>query len=155
MGPASMGTDTGGSVRIPAAACGVVGLKPTYGRVGKTGLHPMSWSFDHQGPLARTVTDVALMMNAVAGHDPADPASLSRPVPDYTADLGRGVQGLTVGLPADYFFDGCEPEVTRAFLDAVEVLVGLGARVRDVTVPMKDLIGPSQPNAAAERSMLR
>lgn len=160
MGPASMGTDTGGSVRIPAAACGVVGLKPTYGRVGNTGLHPMSWSFDHPGPLARTVTDVALLLNAVAGHDPADPASLSWPVPDYTADLDRGVQGLTVGLPADYFFDGCDPEVTRAVLDAVEVLAGLGARIRDVTVPMKDEIVPvsrtiiAAQSAAAERSTL-
>jgi aspartyl-tRNA(Asn)/glutamyl-tRNA(Gln) amidotransferase subunit A len=161
MGPASMGTDTGGSVRIPAAACGGVGLKPTYGLVGCTGLRPLSWSFDHPGPLTRTVTDAALLLNAVAGHDPADPASLDVPTPDYTAELDRGVAGLTVGLPTDYFFDGCDPEVSRAVLDAVGTLTALGARVREVTIPMKEeivavsrtIIGAE--SAAAELTVLR
>lgn len=135
LGMASVGTDTGGSVRIPSALCGLVGLKPTYGRVARRGVVPLSWSLDHPGPLARTVEDAALMMNAIAGHDPGDPASVDVPVPDHTAQLGRGVEGLTLGVPAAYF-EGVDPENAAAVRRAVDVLAAAGARIREVTLPL-------------------
>lgn len=136
MGMGTMGTDTGGSVRIPAALCGITGLKPTYGRVSRRGIVPLSWSLDHAGPLARTVRDVALMMNAIAGHDPADPATVDVPVPDFTAELGRGVAGLTLGVPATHYFEGVDPEIAAAVRRAIDVLAAEGARLREVTLPL-------------------
>ncbi len=132
---ASMGSETGWSIRRPAAFCGVVGLKPTYGRVSRHGMLPAAWSLDHAGPLTRTVEDAALVLNAIAGWDQADPASSNRPVPDFTSDLDRGISGLRIGLPRHHFAGLCEAEVERAFEDAVAVLRTLGATPVEVELP--------------------
>lgn len=131
----TMGTDTAGSIRQPAALCGVVGLKPTYGRVSKACVVPLSWSFDHAGPITHTVEDAALMLQAVAGYDPADSSTVPMPVPDYTAELRAGARGLRVGVPRSYFFDILEDEVRAAVEAALQTLRGLGAEVRDVELP--------------------
>ena len=131
----ALGSDTGGSIRNPASFCGIVGLKPTYGRVSRAGVVALSWTLDHAGPMARTVEDCALLYQALAGHDPADPASSRVPVDDTLAGLDGGVRGLRVGVPHDYFFDGIDPEVAQAFEAAVETLRKLGATVRDVEIP--------------------
>ncbi len=135
----SLGSDTGGSIRIPAALCGVTGLKPTYGRVSRAGVLPLSWSLDHAGPMARTVRDVALLLTVIAGHDPADPASATVPVPDFTAGLEDGVRGVRVGLPRPYFFEQLEEDVARAVEAAVDVLRTEGAEVHEVSVPHLDV----------------
>jgi aspartyl-tRNA(Asn)/glutamyl-tRNA(Gln) amidotransferase subunit A len=129
------GSDTGGSIRGPASFCGIVGLKPTYGRSSRAGVLTLSWTLDHTGPMARTVEDCALLMQPLAGHDPLDPASSLAPVDDYTAQLGRGVRGLRIGVVRNYFFEGIDPEVERAFEEAMATLRGLGAEVRDVQIP--------------------
>ena len=129
------GSDTGGSIRGPAAFCGIVGLKPTYGRVSRAGVLTLSWTLDHTGPMARTVEDCAYLLQAMAGHDPADPASSRAPVDDYLAPLGRDIRGVKIGVPRAYFFDGIDPEVAQAFEEAITTLRGLGAEVRDVTIP--------------------
>ncbi len=131
---ATTGTDTGGSIRMPASLCGVVGLKPTYGRVSKAGVLPLSYLFDHAGPLTRTVEDAALVLNAIAGYDPADPSTVRIPVDDYTAGLGDGVRGLRVGVPRSYFFAQLDCEVAAAVEQALSDLRRLGADVRDVEV---------------------
>jgi aspartyl-tRNA(Asn)/glutamyl-tRNA(Gln) amidotransferase subunit A len=131
----SMGTDTGGSVRIPAALCGIVGLKPTYGRVSRAGVTTLSWSLDHPGPMTRTVRDAALMLQAIAGYDPADPASSRGRVPRYSRLLGGDLKGVRVGLPTDYFRDLVDPEVEAAVQAAAGVLRGLGARLVEVSLP--------------------
>jgi aspartyl-tRNA(Asn)/glutamyl-tRNA(Gln) amidotransferase subunit A len=131
----TLGTDTGGSIRIPSALCGVVGLKPTYGRVSRRGVVPLCWSLDHVGPLARTTEDAALILQAIAGHDPGDPASARLPVPDYRAGLEGGVRGLAFGVPREFFFDRLDPEV-RAHVDAaLKALEGLGARLVPIALP--------------------
>lgn len=132
----TMGSDTGGSIRIPAALCGVVGLKPTFGRVSKAGVLPLSWSFDHAGPITRTVEDAALMLNTIAGYDPADFSTVPMPVPDFTAGLGAGVRGLRIGVPRAYFFDLLDEEVRAAVEAALGVLRDLGASVADVDLPL-------------------
>jgi aspartyl-tRNA(Asn)/glutamyl-tRNA(Gln) amidotransferase subunit A len=132
------GSDTGGSIRGPAAFCGLAGIKPTYGRVSRAGVLPLSWTLDHTGPLARTVEDCAYLLQGMAGHDPADPASSPRPVDDYVGALGGPVQGLRVGVPRRYFFRDVDPEVERAFEDALRELGRLGADVRDVDMPSLD-----------------
>jgi aspartyl-tRNA(Asn)/glutamyl-tRNA(Gln) amidotransferase subunit A len=129
------GSDTGGSIRGPAAFCGIVGLKPTYGRASRTGVLTLSWTLDHTGPMARTVEDCAYLLQPLAGHDPLDPASSHAPVDDYLGGLGRDVRGVRVGVVRNYFFDGVDPEVARAFEEAVETLRRLGADVRDVAIP--------------------
>jgi aspartyl-tRNA(Asn)/glutamyl-tRNA(Gln) amidotransferase subunit A len=129
------GSDTGGSIRGPAAFCGIVGLKPTYGRASRAGVLSLSWTLDHTGPMARTVQDCAYLLQGFAGHDPADPASSRAPVHDYLAPIGRDVRGLKIGVPRNYFFDGVDPEVGRAFEDALGTLRTLGADVRDVQIP--------------------
>jgi aspartyl-tRNA(Asn)/glutamyl-tRNA(Gln) amidotransferase subunit A len=129
------GSDTGGSIRQPAAFCGVVGLKPTYGRVSRYGLIALASSLDQIGPFAQDVTDTALLLGAVAGYDGRDATSIQAPVPDYAAELGKGVGGLTLGLPDEYFIDGMDPEVARAVREAIDVLKGLGARVERVSLP--------------------
>lgn len=129
------GSDTGGSIRGPAAFCGIVGLKPTYGRVSRAGVLTLSWTLDHAGPMARTVEDCAYLLQAMAGHDPADPASSRTPVADYVTGLGRDVRGLRLGVPRTYFFEGIDPEVAQAFEAALATLRGLGVEVRDVTIP--------------------
>ena len=129
------GSDTGGSIRGPAAFCGVVGLKPTYGRSSRAGVLTLSWTLDHTGPLARTVEDCALLMQSLAGHDPLDPASSRMPVDDYAAALTGDVRGARVGVVRNYFFEGIDPEVERAFEEAMATLRRLGAEVRDVQIP--------------------
>jgi len=130
---AATGTDTAGSIREPAAYCGLVGIKPTYGRVSIRGIVPLSWSLDHAGPLTRTVEDGALVLQAIAGYDPADQCSADVPVPDFTADLGRGLRGLRLGVPRPYFFDQLDAEVAASVETAIGVLRDLGASVEDVT----------------------
>ena len=129
------GSDTGGSIRGPAAFCGLVGLKPTYGRVSRAGVLTLSWTLDHTGPMARTVEDCAYLLQAMAGHDPADPASSRAPVDDYLAPLARDIRGVRIGVPRAYFFEGIDPEIERAFEEALETLRRLGAEVRDVQIP--------------------
>jgi aspartyl-tRNA(Asn)/glutamyl-tRNA(Gln) amidotransferase subunit A len=131
----AFGTDTGGSIRQPAAFCGVVGLKPTYGRVSRYGLVALASSLDQIGPFAQDVEDTALLLGAIAGHDRRDSTSIAAPVPDYMAELSRGVEGLTLGLPDEYFIDGMDPEVERSVREAIEVLRGLGARIERVSLP--------------------
>lgn len=133
---AGIGTDTGGSIRIPAALCGVVGLMPTYGLVSRAGVTPLSWSLDHVGPLARTVEDAALFLNAIAGHDPTDSGSVRRNGFDATAQLGRpDLSGVRVGVARSQF-ERVEPDVAAAVNAAIGVLEGLGATVTDIAIPM-------------------
>ena len=131
----SLGSDTGGSIRIPAALCGVVGLKPTFGRVSLRGVIPLSWNLDHPGPMARRVKDVALLLQAIAGYDPADPASIELPVPDYLAELEAGVRGWRVALANDEFFTRADPEALAAVRAAAQVFSELGAQVHEVEFP--------------------
>jgi aspartyl-tRNA(Asn)/glutamyl-tRNA(Gln) amidotransferase subunit A len=131
----AFGTDTGGSIRQPAAFCGVVGMKPTYGRVSRYGLIALASSLDQIGPFAQDVQDAALLLGAIAGHDRRDSTSIAAPVPDYLAELPKGVEGLTLGLPDEYFIDGMDPEVERAVREAIEVLRGLGAKIERVSLP--------------------
>lgn len=135
---AAIGTDTGGSIRIPASLCGVVGVKPTFGRVSRRGVVPLSWSLDHVGPLTRTVEDGAIVLQAIAGRDALDESSADEPVPDFRAELDRGVDGLRIGVPDRYFFEGVDPEVAAAVKKAIEALQGLGARVQEVSLPRLD-----------------
>ncbi len=132
--PMALGSDTGGSIRIPAAVCGVVGIKPTFGRVSRAGVEPLSWSLDHLGPLAATVEDCAITLGVLAGRDPADPATLDEPVPEYTSHLGRGVDGLRVGVLRGEPFAPMQPGVSAAFGAAVACLEELGATPVEVTV---------------------
>ncbi|MGA9350629.1 MAG: amidase [Anaerolineae bacterium] len=132
---AATGSDTGGSIRIPAALCGIVGLKPTYGRISCHGLLPLSWTLDHPGPMARSVYGVAVMLAAMAGHDPQDPASADVPVPDYTAGLRDGVAGLCIGVEPRWALSGIHQEVRAAFQEALAVLEDLGAEIVEVSVP--------------------
>lgn len=132
---ATTGTDTGGSIRMPASVCGVVGLKPTYGRVSKAGVLPLSYRFDHAGPITRTVEDAALMLNVMAGYDPADPTTIRLPVGDATADLRAGVRGLRIGVPRGYFFDHLEDGIAESIEVALAEFRRLGAEVRDVELP--------------------
>lgn len=129
---AGMGSCTGGSIRWPAQACGIVGLKATYGRVSRAGVYPLSWSLDHTGPLARSVTDAALMLQACAGYDPLDPASAKVPVPDFTAKLGQDVTGLRIGLLRSLYEDNCDPKLLGPYNAAVQKFADLGAQVVDL-----------------------
>ena len=140
---AATGSDTGGSIRVPASFCGIVGLKPTYGRVSRSGVIPLSWSMDHVGPMARTVADCALLLTVMAGHDPADPTSARAPVPDYTDGLESGVRGMVLGVPRQHFFDALDPEVDGAVRGALRHLEGQGARLEPVDLPLAgDITGP-------------
>jgi aspartyl-tRNA(Asn)/glutamyl-tRNA(Gln) amidotransferase subunit A len=133
----ALGSDTGGSIRSPACLCGVVGLKPTYGLVSRRGVYPLSYSLDHCGPLTWNVEDAALTMNVIAGHDPLDPSSAEVSIPDFTSEIGRGVEGLRIGY-ARHFFDGVKgvsPEVLAAMDGAAERLAKLGAIVEEVVLP--------------------
>ncbi|WP_329414461.1 amidase [Streptomyces sp. NBC_00704] len=154
----AMGTDTGGSIRVPAALNGVVGLKPTYGLVPRTGVTSLSWSLDHVGPLTRTVQDAALVLSATAGHDPRDPASVSGPTLDRFP--GGDLRGLKVGVPRNHYFDRVTPEVEESVRGAIERLAELGAELVDVEIPMAHYIRAVQwglmvPEATAyhERSL--
>ena len=134
----ALGSDTGGSIRGPASMCGIVGIKPTYGRVSNFGVVPLSWSQDHCGPMTWTVADNALMLQTLAGHDPKDPTTSTAPVPDYSAALRDGIAGMTIGVPRRYFFEAgpdVAPETLAAIEGALEVMAELGATVRDVDIP--------------------
>ena len=133
----AMGSDTGGSIRGPAAYCGIVGLKPTYGRVSRRGVFPLSYTLDHCGPLSWSVEDTALIMQVVAGHDPLDPASADVPVPDFAAELGSGISGLKLAYPRSFFasVDGISPEVIAGVDRAVQDLARLGATVAEIKLP--------------------
>ncbi len=155
---ATLGTDTGGSIRQPAAFCGTVGLKPTYGRVSRYGLVAFASSLDQIGPFAKDVEDAALMLQAIAGHDPMDSTSAAVPVPDYAAGLGQGVEGLKVGIPAEYFIEGLDPEVETAVRAAIEILKGLGAKTESVSLPHTEyglaayyVIGPAEASSNLAR----
>lgn len=135
----ALGTDTGGSIRIPGSYNGIVGLKPTFGRVPRTGVMPLSWSLDHVGPMTRTVADAALLLRVVAGHDDGDPTSGTEPVPDYAEMLAADVSGLRVGVPRQAFDERVSAPVQRAFARALEQLADTGVDVRDVAIPELDL----------------
>jgi aspartyl-tRNA(Asn)/glutamyl-tRNA(Gln) amidotransferase subunit A len=139
----SLGTDTRGSIRMPASVCGITGLKPTYGRVSIRGIIPLVWSLDHAGPMARSAEDCALILNAIAGYDPEDPTSVDVPADDYAASLtgaSPSLDGMRIGVPRDFFFDASEvdADVLKAVEDAIEVLRKLGAQVRDIDFPNPD-----------------
>ena len=131
----SLGSDTGGSIRTPSSHCGVVGMKQTYGRVSRYGVVPLSWSLDHAGPMARNVEDCAILLQAIAGYDPKDPASANVPVPDFRAELKNGIKGLRVGVPRANWFNenkGTDSETEAIFNDALKILEGLGAIVFEI-----------------------
>ena len=132
---AALGSDTGGSIRQPAALCGIVGLKPTYGRVSRFGLIAFASSLDQIGPFTKTVRDSALVLNAIAGRDPQDSTSLDEPVPDHTALLGRDLKGVRLGMPREYFIDGIDPQVDAAVRAAVRHYESLGAEIVEVSLP--------------------
>ena len=156
-----LGSDTGGSIRIPAALCGTVGLKPTYGRVSRAGVASLSWSLDHVGPLTRTVRDAALALECLAGYDPRDPGSADEPVGDYTGGLEAGVRGLRIGVPRNYFFEHVDEEVEARVRAALDALAGAGAALVEVEIPFAAQImavefGLCLPEASAyHREMLR
>ena len=131
----ALGSDTGGSIRQPAAYCGIVGLKPTYGRVSTRGVIPLSWSLDHIGPMCRTVADTALLLGAIAGYDPLETTSVDAPVPDYTHALRTKVSGFRLGIPRAIFYDQLDPEIAAATDKAIEVMGKLTAGARDVRLP--------------------
>ncbi len=132
---AALGSDTGGSIRQPAALCGVVGVKPTYGRVSRFGLVAFASSLDQIGTLTQTVEDSALLLNHLCGYDPRDSTSLDTPVPDFTALLGRDIKGLRIGLPKEYFIPGIHPAVTAATDAAIKQLESLGAHIQEISLP--------------------
>src|SRR5207248_3437777 len=134
----ALGTDTGGSIRQPASLCGVVGVKPSYGRVSRFGVTAFASSLDQVGPLTKTVRDSALIMNAMAGHDPQDSTSLNQPVPDYTKNLGRDLKGMRLGLPKEYMIEGIDPEVKSEVDVALKQSQSLGAEIVDVSLPHTD-----------------
>jgi aspartyl-tRNA(Asn)/glutamyl-tRNA(Gln) amidotransferase subunit A len=137
---AALGSDTGGSIRLPASACGVTGIKPTQTRVSRYGAMPLSFTLDNVGPLARTARDCARILSLIAGRDPRDPTSSHLPVPDYEGALDGNISGMRIGVPTNYFFDGANPQVRAAIDQAMEVLAGRGAIVRPVTLPLMDAV---------------
>ncbi len=141
--PAATGTDTGGSIRQPAALCGITGLKPTYGRVSRWGMIAYASSLDQGGPMARTAEDCALLMNEMAGFDPKDSTSLKKAVPDYTADLSKPLNGLRIGLPKEYFGEGLSAEMGDTIMTAVKEFEKLGATVQEISLPNTMLAIPA------------
>ena len=133
--PVSLGTDTGGSIRIPSALCGLTGIKPTFGLTSRFGVTPLSWSMDTVGPMARSAEDAAIALNVLAGYDADDPASVRAPQVDYTADLNGGVRGLRIGVPKEYIGDILDPEQDAAFRKALSDLEELGASVAEISIP--------------------
>jgi len=140
---AALGSDTGGSIRQPAALTGIVGLKPTYGRVSRYGLIAFASSLDQIGPMTRDVVDSALLLQAIAGHDPRDSTSSPKPVPDYLATLGDGVKGMRLGVPKEYFVAGMEPAVEQSIRDAIRLLEQQGASIEEVSLPHSDVALPA------------
>jgi aspartyl-tRNA(Asn)/glutamyl-tRNA(Gln) amidotransferase subunit A len=133
--PLSIGTDTGGSIRGPAANCGIVGLKQTYGRVSRYGVTTLSWSLDHAGPMTRSVRDAAAMLKVIAGADPKDSTASHRAVPDYAAAMTGSIKGLKIGVPTNYFFEHDNPEVDKTVRGAIDQLKSMGATIVEVEVP--------------------
>jgi aspartyl-tRNA(Asn)/glutamyl-tRNA(Gln) amidotransferase subunit A len=132
--PGGLGSDTGGSIRIPASLCGVVGLKPTFGRISRDGIVPHSWSLDHAGPLTRSVRDAALLLNVMAGYDPHDTACQNQPVPDYLATITQPIAGLKIGICRNHFFGANEPDVEQAVERAIDDLANLGAHIVELHI---------------------
>ena len=132
----TLGSDTGGSIRTPASLTGVVGLKPTYGLVGRTGVLPRCWTFDTVGPLSKTVEDSALILNAIAAFDPNDPGAVNHPIDDYTRALNDGLDGLRIGVPRSTLWDDCSDDVAQACQSAIDLMVANGATVEDVDLPI-------------------
>ncbi len=132
---AALGSDTGGSIRQPAALCGCVGLKPTYGRVSRYGLVAFASSLDQIGPVTKTVRDSGLLLNALSGHDPMDSTCLNEPVPDYTALLGQDLKGVRIGMPKEYFIEGTDPQVDKAVREAIRHYESLGAEIVEISLP--------------------
>ena len=147
---ASLGTDLGGSVRLPGTFCGVVGLKQTYGRVSQRGLMVTSFNGDHIGPMTRSVADSALLLQVLAGNDPLDPSSVPVPVPDYNSYLGKGLKGLKMGVPSNHFFDLLDEEVEAAVRGSVAALEELGAEFLEVSLPAMEYIGAMRISAMAD-----
>ncbi len=131
----ALGSDTGGSIRLPAAFCGVVGFKPTYGRVSRYGLISYASSLDQVGAITRSVQDCALLLNSLCGHDPQDSTSADIEAPEFRRALNRGLEGLRIGLPREYFVEGLEPDVRKSILEAVDRMAAAGARVKEVSLP--------------------
>jgi aspartyl-tRNA(Asn)/glutamyl-tRNA(Gln) amidotransferase subunit A len=147
----SIGTDTGGSIRIPAALCSIAGLKPTFGRVSSYGVVPLARSLDHVGPLARTVSDLAILLRIIAGRDPLDPTAAAKRVPDYLQALRGRLGRLRLGWPREYFFERVDDQVRRAVEAAARVFVKLGAQIEEVSLPhIADSAEPSMHIALAE-----
>jgi aspartyl-tRNA(Asn)/glutamyl-tRNA(Gln) amidotransferase subunit A len=158
MAAGATGSDTGGSIRQPSAFCGVVGMKPSYGRVSRYGLIAFGSSLDCPGPIARTVEDAARLLSVMAGHDPLDATSMDTPVPDYVGGLTGDVKGLRVGVPKEYFIDGMQPEVEAAVRAAIEQLRALGAEIVEISLPYTDyavpvyyIIAPAEASANLAR----
>ncbi len=154
----AFGSDTGGSVRQPASLCGVVGIKPSYGRVSRYGLIAFASSLDQIGPFAKDVSDAAMLLGIIAGHDPLDSTSMPAPGPDYTAHLRSDLKGFRVGVPREYFIDGMQPAVEQAIRAAIGVMHSLGAEIREVSLPYTDcglpvyyIIAPAEASANLAR----
>ncbi len=154
----SLGSDTGGSIRQPASLCGVVGIKPTYGRVSRYGLVAFASSLDQIGPLNRDVTDAAIMMNAISGYDPRDSTSVQQDVPDFTASLTKGMEGMKVGIPAEYFTEGLDADVAKVVENSIQIFKDAGAEIVDVSLPHTEycvavyyLIAPAEASSNLAR----
>ncbi|MGB2692208.1 MAG: Asp-tRNA(Asn)/Glu-tRNA(Gln) amidotransferase subunit GatA [Thermodesulfobacteriota bacterium] len=154
----SVGTDTGGSIRQPAALCGVVGMKPTYGRVSRFGMIAFASSLDQAGPITKTVEDTALILNAISGHDPKDSTCLNIPVPDYTKSLKSDLKGLKIGIPKEYFVDGMDKDVENSSRKAISAMEELGAEIVEISLPHTEyavltyyIIAPSEASSNLAR----
>jgi aspartyl-tRNA(Asn)/glutamyl-tRNA(Gln) amidotransferase subunit A len=143
MAVATLGSDTGGSIRQPAAFCGVVGLLPTYGRVSRYGLIAFASSLDHVGPLTKSVKDAAILLGQIAGRDPLDSTSADVPVPDYTQEIGREVKGLRLGIPKEYFGEGLDPEIRQAIESNIDRLRAAGCEIVNISLPTTDYAIPT------------
>ena len=141
--PFATGTDTGGSIRQPAALCGITGLKPTYGRISRYGMIAFASSLDQAGPLTQTAEDAALVLNHLAGLDPKDSTSLDSPVPDYTANLNQSVKGLNIGIPKNFFNESLDPEMAKIILDGAKELEKLGANLIEIDLEHMQLSAPA------------
>lgn len=158
MAPLSIGSDTGGSIRQPASLCGVIGMKPTYGRVSRYGLVAFASSLDQIGPFAKTVSDCALLLKVLSGYDPSDSTSVNVPVPDYPSFLDKDIKGLRIGMPKEYFISGLDNEVDEAVRKAIKVLENLGAKIEEISLPHTEyavsvyyIIAPSEASANLAR----
>ena len=147
---ASLGTDLGGSVRLPGTFCGVVGLKQTFGRVSQRGLMVTSFNGDHIGPMTRSVADSAIVLQALAGYDPLDPSTVPVPVPDYLDSVGQDLAGLTAGIPSNYFFDEVDGEVETSVRNAIAALQELGVEIREVSLPSMEYVGALRAASLAD-----